>query len=161
MRASRAINANLTLRNWLIGLHIVEYEQRGTDCAEYGDRLIERLSRPEIRESLTLDLAQAPLPKQEAASNRASPDLKLGVCTTAVLMKLSFTHIAELLQCDESLPEGDNSLVAVAAKELVNSEPARASRNEAGCDTNAASVGIPHSTHTPFTPTKKYTACTA
>ena len=43
-RASRAVNASLTLRNWLIGLHIAEYEQQGTDRAQYGDTLIERLS---------------------------------------------------------------------------------------------------------------------
>ncbi len=38
--ASRAVNTSLTLRNWLIGFHIVEYEQRGTDRAQYGDKLV-------------------------------------------------------------------------------------------------------------------------
>ena len=32
-----------TLRNWLIGCYIVEYEQNGSDRAKYGDRLLKRL----------------------------------------------------------------------------------------------------------------------
>jgi hypothetical protein len=43
-QASRAVNASLTLRNWLIGFHIAEYEQQGTDRAQYGDALLDRLS---------------------------------------------------------------------------------------------------------------------
>ena len=42
--AGRAVNISLTIRNWLIGYYIAEYEQNGADRAEYGDRLIERLS---------------------------------------------------------------------------------------------------------------------
>lgn len=45
-QAARAVNASLTLRNWLIVFHIAEYEQQGTDRAQYGDKLIERLSAP-------------------------------------------------------------------------------------------------------------------
>ena len=43
-QASRAVNTHLTLRNWLIGLYIAEYEQDGADRARYGDTLLERLS---------------------------------------------------------------------------------------------------------------------
>jgi len=43
-QAQRQVNVALTLRNWLIGLYIVEYEQNGTDRAEYGEKLIEKLS---------------------------------------------------------------------------------------------------------------------
>lgn len=41
--AIRAINQMATLRNWLIGCYIVEYEQGGRDRARYGDRLLKRL----------------------------------------------------------------------------------------------------------------------
>lgn len=41
--AVKAINQAMTLRNWLIGCYIVEYEQKGKDRAEYGDRLLKRL----------------------------------------------------------------------------------------------------------------------
>jgi hypothetical protein len=44
-RATRAVNVNLTLRNWLIGYHIAEFELRGTDRAVYGDRLLAQLAR--------------------------------------------------------------------------------------------------------------------
>jgi len=38
-QAVHAVNLTLTLRNWLVGYHIVEYEQRGADRAEYGEQL--------------------------------------------------------------------------------------------------------------------------
>ena len=44
VQASRAVNLSLTLRNWLIGGHIVEYEQSGHDRATYGGRLLARLA---------------------------------------------------------------------------------------------------------------------
>jgi predicted nuclease of restriction endonuclease-like (RecB) superfamily len=44
-QAVQAVNVALTLRNWLIGYHIVEYEQHGSDRAQYGERLLERLTR--------------------------------------------------------------------------------------------------------------------
>jgi len=42
--AKRAVNVNLTLRNWIIGWYIVEYEQNGADRAAYGDGMVDRLS---------------------------------------------------------------------------------------------------------------------
>ncbi len=44
-QASKAINVSLTLRNWLIGHHIAEYELQGADRADYGARLLERLAQ--------------------------------------------------------------------------------------------------------------------
>ena len=41
----KAINRNLTLRNWLIGYYIVEYEQKGNDRAKYGDKLLKSLEQ--------------------------------------------------------------------------------------------------------------------
>ncbi|MDP3480582.1 MAG: PDDEXK nuclease domain-containing protein [Desulfoprunum sp.] len=43
-QASRAVNISLTLRNWLIGCHIEEYERIGKDRAEYGERLMDALA---------------------------------------------------------------------------------------------------------------------
>ncbi len=43
--ARRVINRNLTIRNWLIGYYIVEYEQNGEDRATYGERLIDEMSK--------------------------------------------------------------------------------------------------------------------
>ena len=44
-QAVQAINVALTLRNWLIGYHIVEYEQHGSDRARYGERLLDNLTQ--------------------------------------------------------------------------------------------------------------------
>lgn len=43
-RASRAVNISLTLRNWLIGAHIAEYELNGEDRAKYGENLLQDLA---------------------------------------------------------------------------------------------------------------------
>ena len=43
-RAVIAVNRAATVRNWCFGIFIVEYEQNGEDRAQYGERLIERLS---------------------------------------------------------------------------------------------------------------------
>jgi hypothetical protein len=44
-QAGRAVNISLTLRNWLIGAYISEFELCGSDRANYGDRLLSELSR--------------------------------------------------------------------------------------------------------------------
>ena len=41
--ARSAVNQLMTLRNWAIGYYIVEYEQRGSDRAEYGTHLLKTL----------------------------------------------------------------------------------------------------------------------
>lgn len=42
--AIKAVNANLTLRNWLVGFYIVEFEQNGEDRAVYSSKLIHKLA---------------------------------------------------------------------------------------------------------------------
>ncbi len=43
--ASKAVNVSLTLRNWLIGHRIVEFEQLGKDRAAYGEKLLPVLAK--------------------------------------------------------------------------------------------------------------------
>lgn len=43
--AVKAINVHLTLRNWLTGYYIVEFEQNGSDRAEYGIKLLENIAK--------------------------------------------------------------------------------------------------------------------
>ena len=43
-QASKAVNISVTIRNWLIGCYIREYEQNGTDRARYGETLLAALS---------------------------------------------------------------------------------------------------------------------
>jgi predicted nuclease of restriction endonuclease-like (RecB) superfamily len=144
-QVSRAVNTSLTIRNWLIGLNIEEYERHGIDRQEYGDKLLDRLSEslkqkgvsrcdrrelyryrqfylayPQIVETLSPQLAQALLPEPQAQNRESlTPELgktplaspgarivetlppQLGVGAADVLTRLSFSHIAELLQCDD------------------------------------------------------------
>lgn len=43
-QAQKQVNVALTLRNWLIGAYLVEYEQHGQDKAEYGEKLYKNLA---------------------------------------------------------------------------------------------------------------------
>ncbi|MEP7251987.1 MAG: PDDEXK nuclease domain-containing protein, partial [Ginsengibacter sp.] len=43
--AIKAINTELVKANWEIGRHIVEYEQHGQERAEYGSKLLSKLSK--------------------------------------------------------------------------------------------------------------------
>jgi predicted nuclease of restriction endonuclease-like (RecB) superfamily len=43
--AIKAVNIGLTLRNWLIGWRIEEYERNGADRAAYGDKLMDILAK--------------------------------------------------------------------------------------------------------------------
>jgi predicted nuclease of restriction endonuclease-like (RecB) superfamily len=43
-QASKAINVSLTLRNWLTGYYIVEFELQGEDRATYGENLFDELA---------------------------------------------------------------------------------------------------------------------
>lgn len=54
--AIKAVNQMATLRNWLIGCYIVEYEQKGSDRAKYGDRLLKRLEERVNTKGLNLTL---------------------------------------------------------------------------------------------------------
>jgi len=124
-QASRAVNVSLTLRNWLIGAYIAEYELNGADRAEYGDRLFEELSSalqakgmtrcerrelyrysafytvyPQIVESVTpklLFLGDQALEKVETLSPQS------GMSGKELVQKLSFSHLSELVNVDDPL----------------------------------------------------------
>src|ERR1044071_9831196 len=42
--SARTVNALMTATYWLIGRHIVEFEQHGKERAEYGEELLQRLA---------------------------------------------------------------------------------------------------------------------
>ena len=127
-RAVKAVNASLTLRNWIIGCYIREYELGGSDRAAYGERLLEKLSArlqklsirraetrelrryrqfylayPQIREALTPEfIAMLPAPA-EVHHIRESLAHELTTDGKTIVEKLSFTHLAELLKLDNPL----------------------------------------------------------
>ena len=128
-QASRAVNVSLTLRNWLIGFYIREYEQNGADRASYGDKLLDRLSEaltkvdlkrmdvrelrryrqfylvyPQIQETLTPELTTQFQLRQKLGDtdSRIVPPATepLSVSSSDLLHKLSFSHIVELIAID-------------------------------------------------------------
>jgi predicted nuclease of restriction endonuclease-like (RecB) superfamily len=56
--AVKTINQATTLRNWIIGCYIVEYEQNGSDRAKYGDNLLKSLEKRIGQKGLNVTLFQ-------------------------------------------------------------------------------------------------------
>ena len=54
--AIKAINRMQTMRNWLIGYYIVEFEQHGKDRAEYGTQLLKKLEERVNRKGVNVTL---------------------------------------------------------------------------------------------------------
>jgi predicted nuclease of restriction endonuclease-like (RecB) superfamily len=42
--AVNAVNRHITFRNWIIGLYVLKYQQKGEDRAKYGNKLLEKLA---------------------------------------------------------------------------------------------------------------------
>jgi len=126
-QASRAVNVSLTLRNWLIGCYIAEYELHGEDRATYGEALLENLSTaltkldvsacgkrqlynylrfyqlyPQIVRSLTTQLTKT-LPDNVSATVekvRSATTLS-SIDPKKLLNHLSYTHIEQLLSIED------------------------------------------------------------
>lgn len=50
--AARSVNHLLTLRNWMIGAYLFEYEQNGEDRTTYGDQLLRSIANDFTKRSL-------------------------------------------------------------------------------------------------------------
>ncbi len=51
--ALKAINRMLTMRNWLIGYYIVEFEQKGKERAQYGEKMLKKLEEKVDTQGMT------------------------------------------------------------------------------------------------------------
>ncbi|MFZ2658572.1 MAG: PDDEXK nuclease domain-containing protein [Victivallales bacterium] len=131
-QANRAVNTALTMRNWIIGAYIREYEQNGTDRAQYGVRLLDRLADrlhegldrcytgrylglcrqlfdtyPEIRKSLisesALPVLPLPIPNESMQHIRKSAISELHPHPRMLVDRLSFTHLIELIALEDPL----------------------------------------------------------
>ncbi len=110
--AIKAINRMQTMRNWLIGYYIVEFEQHGKDRAEYGTQLLKKLEERVNRKGLTRNTFQS-----SRNFYRIYPQMienfKNRICTTVsckfitsgetLVSKLSFSHINEIMKVDDPL----------------------------------------------------------
>lgn len=141
-QAGKAVNLALTLRNWLIGGYIQEYEQAGSDRATYGAHLFEALAErlstkgvagvaarslrlyrqfylayPAIRQTLSAELRNL-IPetaiRQTASAESAGMALRSDAAPIErLLATLSFSHFAELLQIADPLKRSFYELESV------------------------------------------------
>ncbi len=122
-QTAKAVNVGLTVRNWLIGCYIAEYELKGADRADYGERLLDRLAEnltdlkvsacqkrrlytylrfyeafPAIGRSLTAQfqkLLPSTLLTGESSNVRSAT-------AQSVLEYLSYTHIEQIIALDSA-----------------------------------------------------------
>ncbi|MEC4676636.1 MAG: PDDEXK nuclease domain-containing protein [Nitrospirota bacterium] len=127
-RAGRAVNFSLTLRNWLIGCYIAEYELSGLDRAHYGDNLLTELAKrltglkvsncnrrqlyrylrfyrlyPEIVGTMPPQL-QTLLPTGGRAAEKvgtASPQFEIP--SEKLIHRLSYSHLELIVDLDDDL----------------------------------------------------------
>lgn len=119
----KAINRFATIRNYIIGFYIVEYEQNGSDRAKYGDRLLKRLTErinkrginetllkvsrafylnyPQVR--LYLEGKSATSLHQLSDEKSATPSHQFVTSADKLISQLSFSHIREILTIDDPL----------------------------------------------------------
>lgn len=130
--AVKAINRMQTMRNWLIGYYIVEFEQRGEDRAAYGTHLLKELEKRVDRKGLNRNLFQNAR-KFYLCYPQIADNFPKEICTTvsgksnveksatvsgksiatvshefrtsgiALLSKLSFSHIVEIMTIADPL----------------------------------------------------------
>lgn len=128
--AVKAINRMQTMRNWLIGYYIVEFEQHGKDRAEYGTQLLKKLEERVDRKGLTTTLFKwarkfyrlypqmmenLPIPICATVMHQLQPienkEDTIGASMThqfvtpgkTIISHLSFTHLREIMTLDDSL----------------------------------------------------------
>lgn len=103
--AVKAINRMQTMRNWLYGYYIIEFEQHGKDRAEYGTQLLKRLEEKVNRKGLTETLF-----KNSRKFYRLYPQMVeniIGVISPTVSDKLLETKDASGL-CDTQMTENEH-----------------------------------------------------
>lgn len=128
--AVKAINRMQTMRNWLIGYYIVEFEQHGKDRAEYGTQLLKKLEERVDRKGLTTTLFKwarkfyrlypqmmenLPIPICATVMHQLQPienkEDTIGASMThqfvtpgkTIISHLSFTHLREIITLDDPL----------------------------------------------------------
>ncbi len=126
-QANQAVNVGLTLRNWLIGGYIAEYELRGADRASYGDKLLPLLSLrleklkvsncnrrqlyrylrfyrlyPQIEGTLSPQFEQY-LPPGVQRKKMRTPSPQLHPEAESLLHRLAYSHFDLLVEIDEEL----------------------------------------------------------
>jgi predicted nuclease of restriction endonuclease-like (RecB) superfamily len=137
-KAVSAVNQSLTVRNWLFGLYIVEYEQNGEDRAKYGKKLLKNMAQKlssqikGMNDRYLRDCRQfyvtypqiagitdkMELPEQIWRS--VTPKLKMtdnsehkSVNPVLLISRLSYTHLLELTKETEALKRAFYEIQAI------------------------------------------------
>lgn len=116
--AKSAVNQLMTLRNWAIGYYIVEYEQDGSDRAEYGSHLLKNLEKQIDQKGMNYTLFKAcrqfykvyPQIGSTVSSEFKLPDFGKGSTVSnefvtdpdVLVNNLSFSHIREIMVLDDA-----------------------------------------------------------
>ena len=121
--AIKAVNRYATMRNWLIGLFIVEYQQKGKDRAAYGEKLLKRLEEslhtrglnvtlfqncrlfyalyPQMASLFDLDIQPTLSAKSVQRPIQPMPSAKSYTNAQVMIERLSFSHICELIHVND------------------------------------------------------------
>lgn len=105
----KAVNSFATIRNYLIGFYIVEYEQNGKDRANYGEKILknleEKLKTKGLNETLFKICRQFylnyPQVKDFLSGKSATASHQFETSVEKLLSNLSFSHIREILTVDD------------------------------------------------------------
>lgn len=143
IQANKAVNQLLTIRNWIIGYYIIEFEQKGEERASYGEKLLQTLAEklkknnrkgfshrnlhlfrefylayPEISQSLTAEL-NSPSNKilqsvtAELKNSSVSIEEDGNLIGLKMIESLSFTHITYLIPIDDRLKRAFYTIEAI------------------------------------------------
>lgn len=117
--AKSAVNQLLTLRNWAIGYYIIEYEQDGSDRAEYGTHLLKNLENEISEKGMNITLFKAcrqfylryPQIASTVSAQFNLPNFEKRSTVSTIFMmdpeqlinNLSFSHIREIMIIEDSM----------------------------------------------------------
>ncbi|MCL2335593.1 MAG: PDDEXK nuclease domain-containing protein [Endomicrobia bacterium] len=138
--AASAINTALTIRNWLIGYYIVEFEQNGKDRAKYGDNLLKKLETKinakgiterrlrefrqfykiypqlsqEINKFAPSSVQSVPaIENNEIVPIRRTPSAELKTSPAVLIKKLPYSHLLRLSKIENNIKRTFYELEAV------------------------------------------------
>jgi hypothetical protein len=105
-QAIKSVSTTLTIRNWLIGYYIVEYEQSGEDRAEYGakviENLVQKLKHIKGMSATNLRLFRTFYTNYPQISQTVSVK-SVAIPTKQLLNSFSFSHFIEFLKIDDPI----------------------------------------------------------
>ncbi len=123
-KAVSAVNQGLTVRNWIVGFYIVEFELNGKDRGQYGKNLLSKLAKninikglsyrtfrlcrqfyltyPQIWQTVSAKFKLNILLLNNLKINK-DKEHDLMLSSEKIIKNLSFSHLVELMKIDDPL----------------------------------------------------------